>query len=93
MSADLLRLNDSRFQCDEESSSAAVVGYPDGGGSGCLGDGDFVGLSVGEFDLGEEMQLDGFPIDLWAGAIEANLAEESLGKDNLSYFYLRTGQP
>ena len=88
MSADLLRQEDAlrggvnaSFLCDEPTTEsaagpAALALYPDGG----LGDGDFVGLSVGDFDLGEEMQLDGFPIDLWAGAIESNLVEESLGR-------------
>jgi hypothetical protein len=60
-----------------EDIAAAVAG------EGCVdmvGDGDFVGVSVGDFDLGEEMQLDGFPIDLWPGAMEpSSLAEETLG--------------
>ena len=90
MSADLLTdslqhsLGDSSsggggFLCDEpttEDAAGAPAGCTDGMGGDAA---DFVGLSVGDFDLGEEMQLDGFPIDLWPGAIESNLAEESLG--------------
>lgn len=91
MSADLLPQDllrgggASEFLSDDidltDSAAAAAVALYNGGG-GVMSDADFVGLSVSDFDLGEEMQeLDGFPIDLWSGAIEsaAGLAEESLG--------------
>jgi hypothetical protein len=85
MSTDLLAdslqqsLGGDSFLYEEPTDIAAVAeGCGSMGGGGV--ESDFVGVSVGDFDLGEEMQLDGFPIDLWPGAMEPSLAEETLGK-------------
>jgi hypothetical protein len=82
MSADILQQDSFRgpascFLGDDLQPELAANAPLDAEGG--MSDADFVGLSVGDFDLGEEMQLEGFPVDLWAGVVE-----ESLGKCDLA---------